>query len=149
MLVSVNMSKEVNDYFSGHDLSKVIDTLLDMYDFTTLPQIHGKREIERRVNVSNELYINLYNTLGPRSKKVSLGRLLSFAYDMDVLRMPRFENMKATTTEHHDPVPGLLDKAYKILLEAKKYDNSNTLQKIVEYVYAYKEVRRNDSEQST
>lgn len=147
MIVAVNMSKEVNDYFKGYNLDQVVDTLLDIYDFTTLPQISGKREVERKVNVSNELYINLYNTLGPRSKKVSLGRLLEFAYNMDVLRLPRFEDMrKSTVPNQHNPVPSLLNKAYRTLLDAQRYDNSEELKAITNLLYNYKEVMNGISE---
>lgn len=141
MLVSVNMSNEVYEYFKGHDLSRVADTMLEIYDITNLPQISMPRGKEVRVNVSNEYYIDLYNTLGPRSKKVSLGRLFEFGYNMDVLALPRFEVMRVTDKDYTDnPVPSLLDRAYKALLAAQKYDDSNELREITSLVYDYKEV---------
>lgn len=140
MLVNVNMSREVADYFREYDLSAVADTLLDMYDFTNLPQITGKREVEKRVNVSNQAYIDLYETLGPRSKKISLGRLFEFAYSMDVLALPRFEQLRLADTEKKSPVASLLNKAYRTLLDAQKYDDSNELKDITSLVYEYKGV---------
>ena len=140
MLVNVNMSKEVYNYFKGHDLSLVADALLEMYDFTNLPQRQGLREIERKVNVSNETYINLYNTLGARSKKLSLGRLFEFAYNMDVLSLPRFNNMRVY--EKDDPTLSLVTKAYTALLTAQKYDKSPELEEITSLVYGYREVLR-------
>ena len=134
------MSREVYEYFKGHDLSQVADTLLEMYDFTNLPQIQGSREVERKVNVSNEAYISLYNALGPRSKKISLGRLFEFAYNMDVLSLPRFVNMKITVKDN--PTLTLVDKAYKSLLTAQKYDDSPALAQITRLVYEYREVLR-------
>ena len=144
MLVNVNMSREVYEYFKDYDLSAVADTLLDMYDFTNLPQIAGKREVERRVNVSNTAYIDLYETLGPRSKKISLGRLFEFAYSMDVLALPRFEQLRLTNPVKTDPTVSLLTKAYRALLEAQKYDNSTELKEITSLVYGYRGVIDNE-----
>lgn len=138
MLVNVNMSKEVFEYFKGHDLSRVADTLMEMYDFTNLPPVSGHREVERRINVSNEMYISLYESLGPRNKKVSLARLFEFAYNMDVLSMPRFEKMRVTKVSN--PTRTLVDRAYRALLEAQRYDNSIELKEITKLVYAYREV---------
>lgn len=138
MIVNVNMSREVYDYFKGHDLSKVADALLEMYDFTNLPQRTGPREKEVKVNISNEYYISLYNTLGPRSKKISLGRLFEFAYNMDVLALPRFESMRAED-QHDNPTYSLVDRAYRALLTAQKYDKTPELRQLTKLVYEYRE----------
>lgn len=139
MLVSVNMSNEVYQYFSGHDLGQVADALLEMYDFTNLPQRTGPREVERRINVNNEAYIELYNTLGPRSKKVSLGRLFEFGYNMDVLTHSRFEALKVTDRKD-DPTYSLVNKAYMALLSAQKYDDRKELKELTSAVYEYREI---------
>lgn len=136
MIVNVNMSRAVYEYFKNYDLSQVVNTLLEMYDFTNLPQVLGKRDVERKVNVSNETYISLYETLGPRNKKVSLGRLLEFAYNMDVLALPRFDSM--LITKEDNPTASLVDRAYKALITAQKYDDSKELKQITELVYDYK-----------
>lgn len=138
MIVNVNMSREVYDYFKGHDLSKVTDALLEMYDFTNLPQRVGPREKEIKVNVSNEYYISLYNTLGPRSKKISLGRLFEFAYNMDVLALPRFESMRAED-QNDNPTYSLVDRAYRALLAAQKHDKTPELKELTRLVYEYRE----------
>ena len=138
MIVNVNMSREVYDYFKSHDLSKVADALLEMYDFTNLPQRVGPREKEVKVNISNEYYISLYNTLGPRSKKISLGRLFEFAYNMDVLALPRFESMRAED-QHDNPTYSLVDRAYRALLTAQKYDKTPELRQLTKLVYEYRE----------
>lgn len=138
MIVNVNMSREVYDYFKGHDLSKVADALLEIYDFTNLPQRVGPREKEVKVNISNEYYISLYNTLGPRSKKISLGRLFEFAYNMDVLALPRFESMRAED-QHDNPTYSLVDRAYRALLTAQKYDKTPELRQLTKLVYEYRE----------
>ena len=135
MLISVNLSKQVYEYFKGYDLSQVTDKLLDMYDFTSLPPITGERYKEVRINVTNELYLDLYERYGARSKKVSLSRLLEFAYTMDVLALPRFQVMRDQELEN--PVPDLLEKAYRILCEARKYDDSPELNDITKLVRAY------------
>lgn len=139
MIVNVNMSREVYDYFKGHDLSKLADALLEMYDFTNLPQRVGPREKEIKVNVSNEYYISLYNTLGPRSKKLSLGRLFEFAYNMDVLALPRFESMRAED-QNDNPTYSLVDRAYRALLAAQKHDKTPELKELTRLVYEYREV---------
>ena len=138
MIVNVNMSREVYDYFKGHDLSKVADALLEMYDFTNLPQRTGPREKEIKVNISNEYYISLYNTLGPRSKKISIGRLFEFAYNMNVLALPRFESMRAED-QHDNPTYSLIDRAYRALLTAQKYDKTPELRQLTKLVYEYRE----------
>lgn len=138
MIVNVNMSREVYDYFKGHDLSKVADALLEMYDFTNLPQRVGPREKEIKVNVSNTYYISLYNTLGPRSKKLSLGRLFEFAYNMDVLALSRFESMRAEN-QNDNPTYSLVDRAYRALLAAQKHDKTPELKELTKLVYEYRE----------
>ena len=138
MIVNVNMSREVYDYFKGHDLSKVADALLEMYDFTNLPQRVGPREKEIKVNVSNEYYISLYNTLGPRSKKLSLGRLFEFGYNMDVLAHSRFESMRVED-QNDNPTYSLVDRAYRALLAAQKHDKTPELKELTRLVYEYRE----------
>ncbi len=135
MNVSFNMSLEVFTYFKDYNMSELADTLLDMYDFTNLPATSGIRDKEIRVNVTNKAYIELYNTLGPRSKKVSLGRLFEFAYNMNVLSLERFEILKRQNTDN--PLKTLLNRAYKALLEAQKFDKSDELKKITNLVYEY------------
>ena len=139
MLVSVNMSREVYEYYKGYDLSTVVDTLLEIYDITNLPPMVGKREVERRVNVSNPMYIEMYNRLGARNKKVSLGRLLEFAYNMQVLSLSRFDKMKIDV-KPDNPTHSLVDRAYRALLQAQKYDSSDELREITNLVYNYREV---------
>lgn len=138
MLVTANMSMEVYDYFKDYDKSALADTLLEMYDFTVLPATSGQRGKEVKINVSNETYISLYNVFGPRSNKVSLGRLFEFAYSMDVLSLDRFTIFKIEKPD--SPVPALLDKAYRALLQAQKYDSSEELKMIMSIVYDYKKV---------
>ena len=143
MLVNANLSREVYDYYKGHDLSRVADTLLEMYDFTNLPQcatkIDASQRKECKINVSNEYYISLYNTFGPRSKKLSLGRLFEFGYNMDVLSLPRFESMRING-KSDDPTYSLVDKAYRALLMAQKYNQSEELKMLTKLVYDYREV---------
>lgn len=138
MIVNANMSFEVYNYFKGHDMSKVADALLEMYDFTNLPQRTGPREKECKINVSNEYYISLYNTLGSRSKKLSLGRLFEFGYNMDVLSLPRFESMRAVE-QNDNPTYTLIDRAYRALLSAQKYDKSLELKELTKLIYNYRE----------
>ena len=122
MQISVNMSQEVAEYFKNYDMDKVIDTLLDMYDFTNLPAVYRPRYTFKTVNVTNEAYLSLYNTLGPRNKKVSLSRLVEFAYDMDVLTLPRFEAFHTTSSVSKDKQLQLaVYDAYRSLLRGRKY----------------------------
>lgn len=136
MIVNVNMSKEVFDYYKDYNLSDVVNTLLEQYDFTILPQTSGIRDVERKVNVTDPVYIALYNAVGPRSKKISLGRLLEFGYNMDVLALPNFRIRP--TKEGHNPIISLVDRAYRALLEAQKYTDCEILKTITNLVYEYK-----------
>lgn len=144
MIVNANMSFEVYNYFKGYDMSQVADALLEMYDFTNLPQRSGPREKECKINVSNEYYISLYKTLGARSKKLSLGRLFEFAYNMDVLALPRFQDMRVIEKKD-DPTPALVQKAYRNLLAAQAYDESLELKEIINLVYGYYKYVRKES----
>ena len=139
MLINANLSMEAYEYFRGHDMSEVANTLLEMYDFTNLPPIQGGRGKEVKLNITNEYYLSLYVSHGARSKKVSLGRLFEFAYNMDVLAMPRFEQMKVHADEIKSPVYSLVDRAYRALNQAQKYDDSELLRTITKFVYEYKE----------
>lgn len=141
MLVTVNLSKEVSDYFRGYNLDKVADTLLDMYDITNLPPCTLKRYTDKKINVTNELFIQLYESLGARNKKVSLGRLFEFAYNMDVLSMSRFNELREQDTSIDDPVPKLLSRAYRALSDACRYDNSKELKDITSFVYDYMTIK--------
>ena len=80
--VTVNMSRDVADYFVNKNLTIVVDKLLGLYDFTNLPPLSQTTTIQRKVTVTNPLYISLYQSVGPQSKMVSLSRLLEFAYNM-------------------------------------------------------------------
>ena len=140
IVVNVNMSLEVAEYFKDYDLSQVANTLLEMYDFTNLPAVQTTRAREYKVTVSNEAFISLYKTLGPRNKKVSLGRLFEFGYNMDVLSLPRFEEARVVTNS--TPVHSLVDRAYRALLQAQKYDASEELREITTLVYQYREVTK-------
>lgn len=145
MIVNANMSNEVYNYFKGYDMSLVADALIEMYDFTNLPQRTGPREKECKINVSNEYYISLYHTLGARSKKLSLGRLFEFAYNMDVLAMPRFHSMRKVE-KADDPTYALVFKAYRSLLAARAYDCSDELRELTEIVYEYAKAVRKDND---
>ena len=83
-------------------------------------------------------YISLYNTLGPRSKKLSLGRLFEFAYNMDVLALSRFESMRAED-QNDNPTYSLVDRAYRALLAAQKHDKTPELKELTRLVYEYRE----------
>lgn len=138
MIVSVNMAREVYEYFKDYNLSDVANTLLEQYDFTILPQTSGRRDVERKVNIVDPVYIALYNAVGPRSKKISLGRLFEFAYSMDVLGLPNFRVKPSANTDN--PVSSLVDRAYKSLLEAQKYSGDQVLKELTRAVYEYREV---------
>lgn len=146
MLVNVNMSDEVYEYFRGYDLAGVAETLLEMYDWTALPPTSGHRDKEVRINITNPTYLAMYETVGPRSKKVSLGRLFEFAYQTEVLSLDRFKIFQIDTKD--DPTPNLVARAYKALLEAQKYNDSKELVEITNIVYKYlKYVREMEEKQ--
>lgn len=135
MLINANLSKEVYEYYKGYDLSQVVDKLLDMYDFMNVPAPAGERYKEVKINVDNPVYLETYKMVGPRSKKVSLGRLLTFGYTMDVLSMERFRGMKDVVLSN--PALPLLRTASRKIADARMYDDSNTLRVIAEALRAY------------
>ena len=123
IIVTVNLSREVAEYFKNYDLSKVIDLLLDMFDFTNLPACSLPRYTYKKVAITNSTYISLYNTLGPKNKMVSLGRLLEYAYNIDVLSLPRFEQFmqKQEDNTMQKAFTSALYKAYRALLDAQQF----------------------------
>lgn len=134
MIVSVNMSQEVYDYFKDYDFSDVANSLLEQYDFTCLPPTSGIRDKEVRVNIVNPTYIQLYNIVGPRSKKVSLGRLFEFARNIDALSDLEIEPRDKTDS----PVPALLEKVYRTLLEIQKYTDDSNIKEITDIIRSMK-----------
>lgn len=136
MRVAVNMSQEVYEYFKNYNLSEVANVLLEQYDFTSLPQTSGLRDVERVVDITDPVYIQLYKTVGPRSKKVSLGRLFEFAYNMDYLAKSKIQ----PTGRVDNPTSSLVKRAYIALLAAQKYDDSKELKDLTQLVYQYKEI---------
>lgn len=147
MLVSANVSKEVYRYYYGHDLDLVVDTLLEMFDMSNLPERTGERYKELRINVSNENYLEAYMHYGAKSKKVSLARLLEFGMKSDVLSMERFNLMRRVVEKvsKKNPVYSQLSKAYKALLMAREYDDSEELKIITNLVYDYRGVCQNET----
>ena len=93
MRVSVNMSRETYNYWSKYDLAAVADVLLSIYDITSLPPCSGGREIERRIDVQNEQYLDMYETFGTHSKKLSLGRLFEFGANADIAHTDEFKSL--------------------------------------------------------
>jgi hypothetical protein len=62
---------------------------------------------------------------------------------MDVLALPRFEELRVTDKDYTDnPTYQQVDKAYRALLAAQKYDTSEELHEITKIVYEYREVVR-------
>ena len=134
--VCANVSREVADYYRGCEINDVVNTLLETFEFDKLPQMRGEREVELRLTVNNEFYESMYKTYGPRSKKVSLGRLLEFGKDMDVLNSDAFKIYKADIAE---PDFGLfyLNKAVRNLKKAAEFDKSDFIVSLYEGLRAY------------
>lgn len=95
MIINANLSKPVYEYYQGTDLSRVVDRLLDTIDITMLPVdiSAGVRYKEVKLNVTNVYYLTLYKTFGPRSKKVSLSRLLTYGMSIDILQVDDFKSI--------------------------------------------------------
>ena len=145
MVVNVNMSREVYEYFKDYDLSDVANCLLEQYDFTVMPPTSGQRDVERKVNITDPVYIRLYRAVGPRSKKVSLARLFEFAYHADVLSNPNFA---VKPTKHQDdPTYNLINSAYHYLLRAKKYNDHEQIALVTKIVYELREMFKNKEEE--
>ena len=144
MIIRVQMSKEVADYYKNYNLDEVVNTLLQEIDFMNLPQYSGSREVIKDVNVTNELFIKMYDTFGPRSKKVSISRLLEYGYNRDFL-----SEYDIDTIENKEPnkIASLLKKAYTYLLEAAKLDSKlKELAKITGGMYRAYDGNRNIGE---
>ena len=134
--VCANVSREVADYYKNCNINDVVNTLLETFEFDRLPQMAGEREIELRVTVDNELYEEMYHKYGSRSKKVSLGRLLEFGMNMDVLNSDGFKIFKVKKPEI-DYGLFYTKKAARALKMAMKYDDSEILSTAFEALEVY------------
>lgn len=134
MVINVMISEEVYTYFAPYDLSKITDLLIDMYEIETLPQIATPTTKQVRLDITNPLYILLYNTFGPRSKKVSIGRLLDFAYNLDILSLK--PELATFTREYSEPTPITADthiaKAIEHLVKAMRIEPREIIKIVLE-----------------
>lgn len=144
MIVKVSFSKEVLSYFKNYDLDKICDLLLETFDITNLPPCELPRYTYRTINVNNENFISLSNSLGPWSKKLSLSRLFEFAYNLDFLSEGDYSSylLSEKSVNAAPSVNQQLDKIYRLLLEIKKYDSSEELQSIISMVYLYMKLKK-------
>lgn len=141
--VCANVSGEVAEYYKGYDINRVANALLEIFEFDNLPPMSGKREVEYRVIINNEFYENMYKTYGPRSKKVSLGRLFEFGMNMDVLKSEQFKAFKDENYLPPDLGQIYLNRAYADLKKAQRYCQDERLKQIVEALRFYKFCREN------
>lgn len=164
MRISVTLSKEAAEYFANTDLSTLIDNLLDVYDYTNLPAVSRPRYTYRNIEVTNEAFLSLYNSLGPHNKKVSLSRVIEFACDMDILATnPEFackaphQHISPSPTpamqqvqqvQRHKRLQSLVYKAYRALMDASSlYDTPpEPLTEVLDVVRAYYNVVRGGDE---
>lgn len=161
MKISVTMSKEATEYFANIDLSTLINNLLDVYDYTNLPAVSRPRYTYRSVDITNETFLSLYNSLGAHNKKVSLSRLIEFAYDMDVLAtspsLATKEGSMQTITPAIERVQqmqrakrlqSLVYKAYRALMDASSlYEKPpEPLVQVLDVVRTYYNVVRGGDE---
>lgn len=145
MLIEVcaNVSGEVAEYYKGYDINRVANALLEIFEFDNLPPMSGKREVEYRVIINNAFYEDMYKTYGPRSKKVSLGRLFEFGMNMDVLKSEQFKTFKDENYVPPDFGRVYLNNAYAALKKAQKYYKDGELASIVEVLRFYKFTKEN------
>lgn len=134
MIVRVNMAKEVADYFNGYNLDEIINLLLNEYDFLHLPSYSGRRDVIRDINVTNELYINMYQHYGPHSKKVSLSRLLEHGYNMDCLATLSIEKEEVNIDNSKNKAKSLIKSAYEKLLQASVLLNNDGLKELAKEI---------------
>lgn len=147
--VNANLSKEIYEYYEGYNLSDVVATLLDMFDITQLPPVEGQRYKEVRLTISDPYYISLYRSLGPRNKKVSLARLLSYGYSVDVLsNTTKFVKILTKQDEISVSRAAVL-RAYSYLSDARKAHSTQELIEIMRLVYKYAEVLGNARDESS
>lgn len=139
--ICVNISIQADEYFKEHDLSQVVNVLLEMYDITSVPKHTYKDRVQRRVTVWNDLWLDLYNKFGPRYHGISIARLIEFAYLTDVLALERFKGLKKTEAPPKNFTLVLIRRVYKNLLDLQKQrPNDMQLKQITEIVYNYMEV---------
>lgn len=127
MIVAVNMSKEVFEYYDQYgNWDELVNKLLELYDITMMPPVKGERYTQRKVNVTNENYIALYEQLGAKNKMLSLARLLEFGFECDVLSTSMFKNMtyKSVNTDSMKVIE-YLKNALSELSQAKRFAIGN------------------------
>ena len=122
IVVRANMAQEVFNYFKHLDLNKLCDALLEKYDFMNLPLYSGTRDIVKNITITNETFIVMYNALGPRSNKLSISRLLEYAYLQEVLDDYEWVIQIPVTDgkSNRQQAGARVSTAYNILLDACK-----------------------------
>lgn len=127
MIINANLSKPVYEYYQGTDLSRVVDRLLDTIDITMLPAdiSAGVRYKEVKLNVKNVYYLSLYKTFGPRSKKVSLSRLLTYGMSIDILQVDDFKSI---------PRELLTDKISEEQTRSEQREQTNLIQSYLSFM---------------
>lgn len=132
MRVTFNINREVADYFKDCNLDHLVHNLLDHYDIENLPQMSPSTDrVQREVTVTHPLYITLYKAFGPRSKKVSLGRLLEFAYNMDILTSNP-DICKRREPKEDNALENAIKRFRKNLRELVELSNIETITQIIE-----------------
>lgn len=132
MRVAANMSKDVAEYYEGYNLDEIVNEMLCRYDITTLPSTsmrRGGQRVERVIDVTNEDFIVMKEHMPSRTKLLSLGRLLEYGYNIDILTNDDFmqhvslsqkEKKQVTYIEHIDKAISHIEKAVSLLPEDSK-----------------------------
>lgn len=141
----VNISVQADEYFKEHDLSQVVNVLLEMYDITSVPKHSYKDKVQRRVTIWNNFWLELYDKFGPRYHGISIARLIEFAYLTDVLALERFKGLKKTEAPPKNFTLVLVRRVYKNILDLQKQrPDDPQLRQIAEIIYNYMEVIANE-----
>lgn len=91
MRVNVIFNQETFEYWQEYDLSVAADVLLSIYDITAIPEMPAvQRDFSRKIDIYDEVYVDLIEKRGARSKKLSISRLFQFGYECDVLSSDEF-----------------------------------------------------------
>lgn len=144
MRVSTHISREMKEYFAKYNLSGLVNKLLEEVSLMSLPDMTEPKECEVFLDIHSDIYFALRRNFGARSKLISLGKILEYAYKGDILSSGLYDDFRKDTKKICN---SYLVKARNSLLSAENLAPNNTqketISAIVGMIDALSKNRRN------
>lgn len=146
MILSVYLHKDKVDVLKmfDSDLSQAINKMLDAadqgyFDVEDKPECESRDGASRyNVNVTNESYLQLLQTFGVKSKRVSLRRLIYWFVDNEIYNELGWEvcdgHNNADKDKYNKKVDKIIGETEKLLFSSTNYE-TEIVQEILNLLY--------------